>query len=269
VVTDEPEELYFPEPNYLPLDRAFIEEYIPQILEDAPYQEGVKYSYGQRLRSWFGRDQIEDVIQKLVGEIDAASAVMNLWDSGGNFNQRKDGSSDHQHGGSPCLTNIWVRVVDSELSLTATFRSNDMYGAWVANAMGLRALQRHIRDAIVTRSDHNLIMGPLITISQSSHIYDDVWSSVEQLVGKHYQQRVQYDDPVGNFLIEVAGIDICVSQTTPGSGEVVQTFRDRSPLTLLREITAANPAIRPDHAGYLGVELQKAAMQDFNYYQDR
>jgi thymidylate synthase len=31
------------------------------------------------MRSWFGRDQIEEVIAKLINEIDAASAVINLW----------------------------------------------------------------------------------------------------------------------------------------------------------------------------------------------
>lgn len=134
VVTDEQANFYFPEPNYLPCDRAFIEEYISQILDDAPYQEGVKYTYGQRMRSWFGRDQIEQVIQKLIGEIDAASAVMSLWDV-----------KDHEKGGSPCLNHIWLRVVDNELSLTATLRSNDIYMACPSKAIGLRALQQHIR----------------------------------------------------------------------------------------------------------------------------
>ncbi|MCZ0902443.1 thymidylate synthase, partial [Microcoleus sp. HI-ES] len=85
-------------------------------------------------------------------EIDAASAVISLWDAGGNVNRRPDGSSDHQHSGSPCLNHIWVRVVDGEISLTATLRSNDMFAAWPANAMGLRALQQHIRDEIARRS---------------------------------------------------------------------------------------------------------------------
>ncbi|WP_246276926.1 thymidylate synthase [Microcoleus asticus] len=128
------------------------------------------------MRSWFGRDQIEQVIAKLINEIDAASAVINLWDSGcGNLFQRPDYSFDHEHSGSPCLTNIWVRVVDGELSLTATFRSNDMFGVWSANAMGLRALQQYIRDAIARRSDYDLTMGPLVTVSQSAHLYDDTF----------------------------------------------------------------------------------------------
>ncbi|MEB3191293.1 MAG: thymidylate synthase [Snowella sp.] len=250
VITDEPKEFYFPEPNFLPIDPDFIKDYIPQILEDAPYTEGVKYTYGQRLRSWFGRDQIEQVILKLIGEIDAASGVMSLWDV-----------KDHEKGGSPCLNHLWVRVVDNELSLTATLRSNDMFAAWPANAMGLRALQQHIRDQIAQRSEYDLAMGPLITISQSAHIYDDTWENVDKLIATQYDQIMRqrdYFDPSGNFLIELQDGEIKVQQTTAGSGEVVACYAGKNPLKLVREICAATPAIQPDHIGYLGIELQKA-----------
>jgi thymidylate synthase len=264
VVTDEPPDFYFPEPNYLPCDRAFIKEYISQILDDASHGEGVKYTYGQRLRSWFGRDQIEQVIQKLIGEIDAASAVMSLWDV-----------QDHDKGGSPCLNHIWVRTVDNELSLTATLRSNDMFAAWPANAMGLRALQQHIRDAITQRSTYNLRMGPLITISQSAHLYDDTWENADQLIANEYSaicNQHNYDDPSGNFLIEVDGNEIVVTQTTPGSGEVIRDYRGKEPLRVVREICASSPTIQPEHTGYLGLELQKAFDCIKNarpYFQDR
>ena len=251
VVTEEPEDFYFPEPNYLPIDRSFLEEYISQILDDAPNREGVKYTYGQRLRSWFGRDQIEQVIDKLIGEIDAASAVMTLWDV-----------KDHEKGGSPCLNHIWLRVVDNELSLTAVLRSNDMFAAWPANAMGLRSLQKHIRNEICQRSQYDLKLGPLITLSQSAHIYDDTWSNAEQLIKEEYSaicKKLDYYDPAGNFLIEIAEEKIVVTHTTPGSGEIVGCYSGKNPLKLIKEICAAIPAIRPDHAGYLGIELQKAA----------
>jgi len=264
VVTDEPPEFYFPEPNYLPVDREFIREYISQILEDAPYQEGVKYTYGQRLRSWFGRDQVEQVIHKLIKEIDAASAVMTLWDV-----------KDHEQGGSPCLNHIWLRVVENELSLTAVLRSNDMFAAWVANAMGLRALQQHIRDQISQRSSHHLQMGPLITISQSAHIYDDTWENADKLIEHQYtaiQRQQLYNDPSGNFVIEIDQGEIAIAQTTPGSGETVKRYRGKNPLNLIRQICMATPAIHPNHAGYLGVELQKAWQcleQGKHYTQDQ
>ncbi|MCC5614172.1 thymidylate synthase [Nostoc sp. CHAB 5836] len=264
IVTDEPAEFYFPEPNYLPIDRPFLEEYVSQILDDAPYREGLKYTYGQRLRSWFGRDQIDQVIQKLIGEIDAASAVMNLWDV-----------KDHEKGGSPCLNHIWLRVVDNELSLTATLRSNDMFAAWPANAFALRALQQYIKNEIFKGSEYELKMGPLITISQSAHIYDDTWDNAERLIANQYtaifNQRSYYD-PSGNFLIEVDGKEIVITHTTPGSGEVIKSYRGKNPLTLLRDICSTSPAIQPEHTGYLGIELQKASnciKIDKSYIQDQ
>lgn len=295
IVTDEPEDFYFPEPNYLPLDREYLKNYIPQILDDADYREGVKYTYGQRLRSWFGQDQIEQVINKLVKEIDSASAVMSLWDSGSGNNDwacwyekpvplglmfsaverfgREKGDSDHNHGGSPCLNHIWVRVVDNELSLTATFRSNDMFSAWPANAMGLRALQRHIRDEIASQSDYDLTIGPLITISQSAHIYDDCWENVEQLINNQYQSIINkefqdYSDYTGNFLVETDGNNITVSQLTP-SGEFVGKWEDKNPLKLIRQIVTDCPSIQSFHIGYLAREVERASQQKTNYTQDK
>jgi thymidylate synthase len=293
IVTDEPEGFYFPEPNYLPLDRKYLKNYISQILDDANYREGVKYTYGQRLRSWFGQDQIKAVITKLIKEIDSASAVMSLWDSGsGNYQilaehnswcghdyhtivrgERKGGDSDHNHSGSPCLNHIWVRVVDNELSLTATFRSNDMFSAWPANAMGLRALQRHIRDEIASESEYDLTMGPLITISQSAHIYDDCWENVEQLLANQYQLIINqefrgYSDPAGNFLVETDGNNITVSQLTP-NGEFVGKWESKNPLKLIRQIIADCPSIQSFHIGYLAREIERASQLKTNYTQDK
>ena len=267
VVTNEPEGFYFPEPNYLPCDRAFIKEYISQILDDAPHREGVKYTYGQRLRSWFGKDQIEQIIQKLAVDIDSARAVMSLWDV-----------RDHEANESPpCLNHIWVRVVDRELSLTATFRSNDMFSAWPANALGLRALQQHIKDEIAKRSDYDLRMGSLITISQSAHIYDDCWENADNLIQTQYakicQQR-DYDDPSGSFVISIQNNRIIVEHMTPGSGEVINCYSGKSAKQLYQQVAENCPALQVEHAMYLGTELQKAELvaslkQGFVYNQDK
>jgi thymidylate synthase len=137
-----------------------------------------------------------------------------------------------------------------------------MFAAWPANAIGLRKLQEYIRDEIVSRSNYKLRIGPLITLSQSAHIYDDCWENADQLIQQQYAAivaRRDYYDPAGNFLIEITANNIVVTQTTPGSGEIVSSYSAKDPLKLLREICAASPSIRPDHAGYLGIELQKAA----------
>lgn len=270
IVTEEPDDFYFPEPNYLPFDRAFIKPYTSDILDDVSHsEEGVKYTYGQRLRSGFYKiDQIKEVIKKLLDNIDSARVVMSLWDV----------RNDLQGNDSPpCLNHIWIRVVDQELSLTATFRSNDMFSAWPTNAMGLRALQKHIFDAVSRQSTHQLKMGPLITISQSAHIYDDCFENADKLIQHQYSkifQQKDYADPSGNFLISIQDGTILVEHTTPGSGEVVNCYSGKSASLLSRQIAADSPGLQVEHAMYLGTELQKAEVvlsmsQGLVYEQDK
>jgi thymidylate synthase len=247
VVTDEPEDFYFPEPNYLPCDRAYLENYIPSLVEDSPTQVGVKYTYGQRLRNHFGYDQVEQVVQKLAGEIDAASAVMSLWDA-----------ADHDRGGSPCLNQIWVRIVNQELSLTAVLRSNDMFNAWPANAFGLRALQQHIRDRVTQKTKTEFSLGPLITLSQSAHLYDHSFAYADEVVNQHYgNQKKTYDDSVGNYLVELVGNQIRVSRMDK-QGTTMRQYSGRNVQALMDAIALDAPAMRPDHALYLGVQLERA-----------
>lgn len=267
VVTNEPANFYFPEPNYLPIERQFIQDYISQILDDAPQQEGVKYTYGQRLRSWFGRDQIEQAIQKLVAEKDSSRVVMSLWDV-----------RDYEENDSPpCLNHIWLRIVDNELSLTATFRSNDMFSAWPANAMGLSALQQYILDKVVQRAGYNLKKGSLIIISQSAHIYSDCWEYADRLIEEQYSnicKQRDFNDPTGSFVISLQDSFIIVEHTTPGTGEVVNCYTGTSARKLYQQIAKNCPSLQVEHAMYLGTELQKAEIalsnsQVYFYIQDK
>jgi thymidylate synthase len=261
-VTDEPAAFFFPEPNYLPISPPFVQQYISQILADAPHQEGVKYTYGQRLRSWFGRDQIQQAIAKLAADPDSARVVMSLWDV-----------HDYEAGDSPpCLNHIWLRIADDQLSLTATFRSNDMFSAWPANAMGLRALQQQILTEIQTlweqlphqkptSAPDALRLGPLVTISQSAHIYDDCWENADRVIAAQYPRICQdrdYDDPSGSFVVSIQNDELVVEHMTPGSGEVVNCYAGKTATQLYQQIAAASPALQVEHALYLGSELKKA-----------
>lgn len=274
VVTDEPEAYHFT--DYLPVDEEAIANYIPQLVDDCEYKDGVKYTYGQRLSSWFGKDQIKQVIEKLAQEKISASAVMNLWDSGsGNYKGdsiakfgRNNGDSDHDHSGSPCLNHIWVRIIDDKLHLIATFRSNDMFSAWVSNAMGLRALQAHILAEVNAITDYNLSLGNLITNSFSAHIYDDCFENVDRLIETEYSKinTIKYADKTGNFLIEY---DSKIVVKHYYGEKLIEVYEGFNPLNLIKQITLDNPEIEPFHIGYLGIELQKALAQKENYIQDK
>lgn len=266
IITDEPLNFYFPVPNYLPIKREFINDYIGQILDDAPPREGVKYTYGQRLRSWFQRDQIKQAINKLVSDIDSSRVVMSLWDV-----------KDYENSDSPpCLNHIWVRIINNELSLTATFRSNDMFSAWPANAMGLRALQQHIIEEVNQKSNYTCQLGPLIIISQSAHIYNDCWEHADKVIDTEYSkicQQKNYTDPSGSFLISIKENQIIVEHITPGSGEVINCYSGKSAKKVYQQIAANCPSLEIQHAMYLGTELQKAELclvkKLGDYQQDR
>jgi thymidylate synthase len=138
-------------------------------------------------------------------------------------------------------------------------------------------LQQHIRDEIAKRSDYDLRMGPLITVSQSAHIYDDCWENAENLIQTQYakicQQR-DYDDPSGSFVISVQDSNIIVEHMTPGSGEAINCYSGKSAKLLYQQIAADCPGLQVEHAMYLGTELQKSELSlssknSFLYEQDK
>ncbi|RLJ09719.1 MAG: hypothetical protein DRP15_02685, partial [Candidatus Aenigmatarchaeota archaeon] len=178
VITDEdPYNLHIPE--FMPCTREQVEEYIPKVVTDFK-AEGTTYTYGNRMRSWFGVDQVKEAVKKLVKKPIARSVVINLWDS------RKDLTI----GGSPCINHIWLRIREGKLYMTVTIRSNDMFEGYPENAFGLRVLQETIRKDIIEESkkagkEINLKLGDLVINSQSAHIYDDCFESALSVVEKH------------------------------------------------------------------------------------
>ena len=253
VIHHEPEGLHFA--DYLPVSREFIERsYLAHFMDGGRSPQGVEYSYGHRMRSYFGTDQVADLIQKLKDDPNSASGVINLWDS-------------HQPNvtNAPCLNHVWVRIVKGSLSLTATLRSNDMFSAWVANTMALATLQRFISNSV----DPQLDVGPLVVVSQSAHIYEDCFGPADKVLANHYKgARVTYDDPIGYFLIERDGSEVVISHMTP-EGVLVDTYNGRNALPLLRRLVSDKPTIRASHAAYLGLELGRAFCQGEQYVQDR
>lgn len=152
--------------------------------------------------------------------------------------------------------------------MTALFRSNDMFAAWPSNAMGLRALQKHILEQVehysaIAGTPITLTLGPLITISQSAHIYDDCWQDASKLIQGEYERIMKreqkvYDDPAGNFVVSSEdGINLRVEHLNL-KGELVQVFEGRMPQNIINEIERKVPGIQPSHMGYVALQLAQA-----------
>jgi thymidylate synthase len=272
VTSEDPDDFHVP--DYLPCDRAHIASYLPTVLTADPprlteglQNQDLRYTYGQRLRSYFGVDQVADIITKLARERDSRSAVASLWDA----------TKDHVVGGSPCLNHIWARIVDGTAYLTAVIRSNDMFKAWPENAFALRALQAMIARGVAARTGESLRLGELVILSQSAHIYDDDWDTAQHVLARHYaeiaQRRRERRDPRGNFVIELEGETIRVERLA-ASGEHMHYYFGDSAAGLIRDILADEAVSTVAHSLYLGAELAKAEAalsypDQFVYTQDR
>lgn len=252
VIGKEPE----PYPEYLPVSPESVETYLPQLLEGVP-PEDVRYTYGSRIRSWFGSDQLEQVAQKLARNPNSTSAVISIWDT-----------NDHNNEYPPCLNHLWFRVLNQELTLTALFRSNDMFSAWPLNVLGLQRLQEEVVEKINQIKQEKshpflenspIIKGSLTTISESAHIYDYAWEHSDSLLSQHDSQ-LPTRDPAGDFLIGKGSVKL-----TDRYQEPIKSIQHPNPNQLKGKAIRAFPQITVPHALYLGYELGR--LENKNYKQ--
>ncbi|MBI3912702.1 MAG: hypothetical protein HY327_00690 [Chloroflexi bacterium] len=243
-------------PAWAPLTREQLDAYTPQLL--TPQRpENIAYTYGERLFDFNGRDQIAGMVEELTRTRYSRRAVAALWDPA-----RDPGAND-----PPCLNLLQARARDGMLHLTAYFRSHDVFRAWLMNAYGLRRVQKEIAARV-----GNVMLGDLVIVSHSAHIYADSWDAARQIVQTHEREYVKNPrlirDPRGSFNIRLEGFQIHVDHYSP-AGNLLATFSGANARTLQREL--AFFVSRVDHAIYVGMELAKAELalkNNWRYTQD-
>jgi len=144
-------------------EKVLKEKYATQLLN--PDRMNFDYTYGERLNAWGDGeiDQIEFVIQKLKENPKSRRIVATTWDP------RKDTVSDEV----PCLNHFVFMTRDGVLDLSVMIRSNDMFGAWLANVYALGELLVYVAEKT------NLQVGTITTISVNAHIYSHDWEKAE------------------------------------------------------------------------------------------
>ncbi|MFA6888377.1 MAG: thymidylate synthase [Candidatus Woesearchaeota archaeon] len=221
--------------SFFPFTKKDLDSYYPHIITGVPI-EGVEYSYGQRLRTPI--DQIQQVIDVLRKTPYTRRAIAITWDV------QKDMFSEKP----PCLILTEFTIQDSLLYLTAFFRSNDMFHAWPRNAFGLRKLQSIVSEQLGISS------GSLTVISQSAHIYQNNWTSAQQILNEHGILLKEICDPRGNFVITVT--DMIHIMHVSSLGQRIQEFSGTEVHSLYMQILPYVSEL--SHALYLGAELQRA-----------
>jgi len=252
---EDPAEFFLP--DWVPLTREQLDAYYPQLLTRGR-PENIAYTYGERLFDFNGRDQIVAMVDELHGARYSRRAVAGLWDP----------ARDAHSADPPCLNLIQARLRDGRLYLTAYFRSHDIYRAWLTNAFGLRKLQAEIAERV-----GDCMIGDLVIVSKSAHIYADSWEPARAITHGHALEYLKNPrlvrDPRGSFNIRVEGFQIRIDHYSP-EGNLLATLSGSTARALQRDL--AFFVSRIDHAIYLGGELAKAEFalkNNLPYIQDR
>tara|TARA_Y100001963_G_scaffold56581_1_gene79086 strand:- start:1038 stop:1808 length:771 start_codon:yes stop_codon:yes gene_type:complete len=131
--------------------------------------DGVTFhgAYGYRWKHWFGFDQLEVAIQRLLSYENDRRTVVGMWDPAKDFSTGNDGKD------YPCNTQIMFWVRDDTLNMTVCNRSNDMiWGAYGANAVHMSVLLEYMAARI------DCAVGKYYQFSNNLHAYKDTLEKV-------------------------------------------------------------------------------------------
>ncbi|SFM65524.1 thymidylate synthase [Thermodesulforhabdus norvegica] len=239
VVVEKPEPVPEEDLRKHGFDPELLERYGRNFLDNL-LPEDTSYSYGHRIRAYFGFDQIDRVVRRLRRDPEDRKCYVVLWDPARDLSEEVEGR--------PCLVSVFFRKFEDRLTLTATFRTHNALDAWLVNFYGLMALQKKV--------SHEVALAPgAITVISHSISIDEAEIDRAAMVASEREFRYRLD-PMGYFRISLDGDAILVEYRT---GDVtLKTYRHRKATRLQHEI--ARDAVISDinHAIYLGRQLERA-----------
>ena len=224
------------------LEKSDVDNYYNTIFSKIKPKD-IEYTYGERLFSYNGVDQIKKISELIKKTSYTRRAISVIWDV------LKDSVSENP----PCLTQIVWNVKDNKLHQTCIFRSHDIFGAWLLNIYAMRKIQKQVSE--FTEID----IGNLIIISNSAHIYEPEWKKSEDIIHDNYTSKIVNfeEDENGYFVITVEN-EIIVQHHLKDGRKSNYLFRGKKAQLIYRQICHENLFTRFDHAAYIGHELARA-----------
>jgi len=158
-----------------PCDMKYVQWYALKYLWSGTIEEET-YTYGSRMRDPI--DQVEEAVKRYVEEIQdrQVTFVIRLPQD-----IKKQLTKDRKHE-PPCLSIIDTEISDNKLHLTCYFRSWDAFAGLPANIAGIQMFNEALVSEINRRANMNLETGKLIFHSKNCHIYERLYTLVEEKV---------------------------------------------------------------------------------------
>lgn len=144
-------------------------------------------AYGYRLRHFFGRDQIEAVIEELIRYPSSRRVVLSLYAPSDLGLDSKD---------IPCNTQVALRRVDGRLEMTVSNRSNDLWLGVPYNWFVFRVLQHLIADRL------GIPCGVQRHVSSCLHLYEVDVAAARRVAASNREADLQREE------MELAGLDV-------------------------------------------------------------
>jgi len=144
-------------------DLEFVKGYARNMKNYSDDGETLWGAYGWRWRSYFGKDQLQIIINRLKKDSEDRRCVLQMWDAKEDLN--RDGKD------VPCNTSIYFSEdCTGRLEMSVSNRSNDIiWGAYGANAVHMSMLQEYVAYAI------GRPVGRYYQVSNNYHAYVDIY----------------------------------------------------------------------------------------------
>ncbi len=225
---------------------GFSSESLKQYQHDmllGPLPEDQSYTYGNRIREYFGFDALSKFAARLRENPQDRDCYLALWDSHGDID-----ADD-----APCLVSLFFRVYDERLTLTACYRTHNALDAWLKNVYGLMKAQE------IVAKDAGMEIGPLTVISHSISIDPSKYDLAARVANsKGFSVDM---DPNGQFMV---GTDVdkgeIVVEHLSNDGFLLREYRSAKAERIQHEIARDCAVSDINHALYLGRQLAKAEM---------
>jgi thymidylate synthase len=220
-------------------DPLKIKQYMLDILNPVK-PEDIDYTYGNRIRAYFGFDMLDEVVKRLNSDIEDRSCYITTWD-------KKDSMAGSK--GHPCLVSLFFRFHDGKLNLSANFRTHNAVDGWPLNVYGMFSILNTVCNKL------SLTPGYVTTYSHSISIDPKSMLRVDEILSSVKKRKFK-PDFTGNLVFEPGP----TVKHYANSGELLTTYEgtiDEIKNAILKDQVCLDIS----HAMYVGQELEKLRLK--------
>jgi hypothetical protein len=224
--------------------------------------DGIAYTYGNRLRSHFGEDGTTDTLASVAIALrqneSTRRAFVTVWDNDADLAGGRGGED-----AKPCLTTLCFRVAAQKLTLTATFRAQDLLTAWLENVYGLMAIQRHVGCRLGIEPGSITVISHSLCIDRRNPAYSlatgiaDRWRRDDDLDRRTGKSSLRHD-PNGYFIVTTDGARQTIVAEHRFEGVLINRYEGSRASSIERQVSADMAVSLTSHAMWLGRELARA-----------